>query len=78
MFQCDICKIVFVKSSHLVRHKQIHSGQKKNFNVKFVKKHLLLLTNLAIHKQSHFGQKQFQCDICKKAFITSSCLITHK
>ena len=42
-YECDICKKAFISSSHLTRHKSIHTQVKSHINVKFVKRHLIVV-----------------------------------
>ena len=51
---------------------------KSHMNVKFVKRRsVTVIYNLAGHKRIHTGEKQYECELCKKMFIKNSDLTRH-
>ncbi|KAF5297721.1 hypothetical protein FQA39_LY12052 [Lamprigera yunnana] len=73
---CHMCKRVFCKTSHLMRHMKIHDTVKANVctlcNKGFTRKE-----QLVHHMNAHSGIKPHTCNICNKGFNQISNLKDH-
>ena len=71
------CNRSFTKSSNLIQHKSIHSGERP-FQCNECDKAFKHSSDLVKHKRIHSGERPFLCNECDKAFSQSSALARHK
>ena len=76
-YQCSICQKCFTWSSHLIRHKRIHSDEKP-YRCKTCAKRFRENSKLKIHERIHTDNKPYQCKNCEKCFRQSSNLRVHE
>lgn len=74
--QCKICGKCFSLKGNLVKHVNLHSGNKP-FRCKTCDKCFALRGNLVKHEKLHIGHKLFRCDLCGKCFATRGNLVKH-
>ncbi|XP_031552954.1 zinc finger protein 37-like [Actinia tenebrosa] len=73
---CDECERSFTRSSTLVTHKRIHSGDKP-FSCEVCGRAFRQPGNLSRHRLTHTTTKPYVCPHCNKAFNRASNLHTH-
>lgn len=73
---CDECGRSFTRSSTLVTHKRIHSGDKP-FSCEVCGRAFRQPGNLSRHRLTHTTTKPYVCPHCNKAFNRASNLHTH-
>ncbi|KAG8233107.1 hypothetical protein J437_LFUL013298 [Ladona fulva] len=74
--QCQYCKKIFHRKSHLTGHLVTHTGEKA-FECHICKKRFSIKGNLLMHLRIHSGNKPFSCDVCSKRFSQKSTLQSH-
>lgn len=72
-YKCDHedCESSFDRYSNLVRHRRIHTGEKR-FRCKDCGKKFQEAHHLAAHERTHTGEKPFGCKRCGKDFTDDS------
>ncbi|XP_044733621.1 zinc finger protein 271-like [Chrysoperla carnea] len=82
-YSCDVCKKEFIKESNLIEHEITHAPTGENnfpcdsCDKKFTVKYDLDSSNLQVHRRVHTGYRPHKCDLCDKAFIHRSNLVSH-
>lgn len=74
---CRVCRKVFALAKTLIRHQQVHTGQKQ-FECTACYKTFQHDKNLTLHQRVHTGDKAFVCDVCARRFARKSALEVHK
>ena len=73
---CPYCGKTLSNSNNLLRHIQIHTGE-KTFKCEICFKQFSRNSSLKIHYRVHTGERPYKCDICPKRCSTSGNLRTH-
>lgn len=73
---CEICSKSFPYRSHLVRHLNVHYGE-KIYTCTYCKKRFINSYNLSVHLQKHTGEFPLKCKICEQGFSSPSVLKRH-
>ena len=79
-FECDICKKKFKRHITMKFHILDHMGIGKPYKCAFCTKSFSRSSYLSAHTQKHKGVKpncEFECDICKKRYLTKNSLKSH-
>nr|CAD7579851.1 unnamed protein product [Timema californicum] len=75
-YTCGVCSKSFKHNSHLRRHFNLHSQEKK-YKCDLCNKTFLDISTLARHRRIHSGDKPWSCRLCSKSFGTLGSLRRH-
>nr|XP_021538077.1 zinc finger protein 677 [Neomonachus schauinslandi] len=76
-YNCNDCGKAFSKSSNLMSHERIHSGQRP-YKCNECGKAFTERSHLTQHKKIHTGEKPYKCNECGKAFTQFANLNRHE
>ncbi|KAM4049360.1 uncharacterized protein ACNLHF_008329 isoform 1-T5 [Anomaloglossus baeobatrachus] len=76
-FQCGDCGKWFTKSSSLLTHRRIHTGENL-YPCSLCGKSFTGKSHLVIHERIHTGEKPYSCSLCGKCFTNKAHLVTHE
>ena len=77
-FKCDECDKVFTYNSALYRHVQDHHKRTRLFPCSQCDRVFFQKFRLTDHIKTHSDLREWQCDLCEKAFHTRGSLLAHK
>ncbi|XP_049781245.1 uncharacterized protein LOC126183366 isoform X3 [Schistocerca cancellata] len=76
MYLCDLCDKPFRKSSNLLTHRRMHTGE-KNCICNICGKSFGVMGNLKRHLMSHSGEYPYTCNVCNRQFKQKEHLKRH-
>ncbi|XP_042698601.2 zinc finger protein 497 isoform X1 [Chrysemys picta bellii] len=74
---CGHCGKVFTWSSHLERHRRVHTGERP-YACPECGERFAQSAHLTKHRRTHTGERPYTCPHCGKGFVESSDLARHR